>query len=96
MDQKASDRVQVRAKVRQLSQIVKALPEGTQVIIASLAEGNQVPHLQLLAMQADAFAPGLAKSGSLRRDGLVQTADLTQTILQSIGATPAENSPGAT
>ncbi|MDK7186030.1 hypothetical protein HC124_02965 [Winkia neuii] len=96
LDQKASDRVQVRAKVRQLSQIVKALPEGTQVIIASLAEGNQVPHLQLLAMQADAFAPGLAKSGSLRRDGLVQTADLTQTILQSIGATPAENSPGAT
>ncbi|KWZ74481.1 hypothetical protein HMPREF3152_07735 [Actinomyces sp. HMSC06A08] len=95
LDSEPSKTKLAQAKVRQISQILEALPKNTQVLLASFGEGNAVPHLQLFAMQTDASSVGLAKSGSLRRDGLVQTADITQTILQTVGLEPAENAPGA-
>lgn len=49
------------------------------------------PRLQVFAARGPHFASGAAKSGSIRRDGLVQITDVTATVLDYAGITvPAQ------
>jgi hypothetical protein len=69
--------------------VVDAVPSTATVLVVSLADSGTTPHLQLAAARGnthdDAYADALLGSRSTRQDGLVQTADLTPTVLALLG-----------
>lgn len=81
---------QVDATVTRIGAVLDVLPEGTTVLLASIADAGQQPHLQLAAGQGPrpgggAYASGLLWTASTRQDGLIQTTDLMPTLLAAVG-----------
>lgn len=66
------------------------LPDGTLVVVAGLAddeaEGRAALHPVVVRQAGAAPDPGLLISSTTRQPGLVQTADLTATLLDVLGA----------
>jgi hypothetical protein len=73
-----------------VSQVLKAAPNGSDVIVASLADAGSQERLRLVAAKGPHYGSGTLFSPSTRQDGLVQSADLTVTLLSAAGVdTPA-------
>ncbi len=65
------------------------LPDGTLVVVAGLAdsqaEGRAATHPVVVRETGSTPSPGLLVSSTTRQPGLVQTADLTATLLDVLG-----------
>jgi hypothetical protein len=87
---------QVSAVDGRLAAVLAALPPGATVVVASLADAGGQARLQLLAARGPAPGAGVyagyLRSPSTRQTGLVQTTDVTPTLLAALGV-PAP--PGA-
>ncbi|GAA0965997.1 hypothetical protein [Actinocorallia libanotica] len=81
----AEDRARaVTADDARIARVVGALPAGTTVLIAGLADTTPTPHLHV-ALGAGGFERGYLTSAATRRDGLVTLTDLTATVLAELG-----------
>ncbi|MGB3257315.1 MAG: hypothetical protein WBA72_04920 [Ornithinimicrobium sp.] len=78
-----------------VTQLIESLPDETLLVVAGLSDAGEVPALHpLLMTRVDSGAPGAVTaegparlwSASARQPGLVQTTDLTTSILLSSGA----------
>jgi len=87
---------QVSAVDRRVGAVLAALPSTATVVVASLADAGGQGRLQLLAARGPAPGAGMyagyLRSPSTRQTGLVQTTDVTPTLLAALGV-PAP--PGA-
>lgn len=86
-DRRGGDRSgQVRQVDTRIGAVLGAVPDDATVLVVSLADSGTTPHLQLAAAlgetrDGDQYAGALLGSRSTRQDGLVQTTDLTPTVL---------------
>lgn len=80
---------QLRAVDAGVGAVLAGLPPGATVLVASLADDGDEPHLQLLAATGPGgeapYADALLGSRSTRQPGLVQTTDLAPTLLHLVG-----------
>ncbi|RTE49184.1 DMT family transporter [Actinobaculum sp. 352] len=91
-------RIYSAINTRRVEAILRDLPAGTRVLVASVVDIDTTSYMQLL-VAADvpsaeasgtddmALVPGLGWSESVRQDGVVQLADLDPTILSWLGIT---------
>jgi len=78
----AGDRAaQVAAVDAAVGGVLAAVPAGARVVVASLADSGRTPHLQLVAARGPGFGPGWLRTSSTRQTALVQSTDLTPTLL---------------
>jgi hypothetical protein len=75
---------------------IEASGRTATVLVASLADSGRAPRLQLAAAVGPAIIPGTPDFGdsllgslSTRQDGIVQTTDLTPSILEALGIVDA-------
>ena len=76
---------QVATVDARVAAVLKAVPSGTDVLLASLADAGVTERLRLVAVSGPRFGAGTLESTSTRQLGLVQLADLTPTILEHLG-----------
>ncbi|WP_377639040.1 hypothetical protein [Oryzobacter terrae] len=76
---------QLRQIDARIGQALEAGPNGADYVVASLSDAGTSERLRLVVMRGPHFGPGLLSSESTRQDGLAQTADLTATILATVG-----------
>ena len=76
---------QVREIDRRIGAVIEAGPNGADYVVASLADAGRSERLQLVLARGPHFGPGTLESGSTRQVGLVQSPDLTATVLQTVG-----------
>ncbi len=89
-------REQLTAIDTRIGQVLEAGPNGADYLVASLADAGRTPGLRLVLARGPHFGPGLLASGSTRQEGLVQSPDLTATVLSRVGVpvpTAVEGSP---
>lgn len=69
--------------------VLRGAPDGSTVLLASIADDGTTPHLQVLAALGPAldggYADAMLGSRSTRQPGLVQTTDLAPTVLSLLG-----------
>ncbi|MDQ1293307.1 MAG: hypothetical protein QG608_1188, partial [Actinomycetota bacterium] len=80
---------QVRALDARLRLVLGELPENSTVVVASLASGGEKAHLQLGAVlgpvpDGGTYSSALLTSRSTRQSGLVQSTDVTPTLLEAL------------
>ncbi|MGL5829438.1 MAG: hypothetical protein ACRC0L_07700, partial [Angustibacter sp.] len=63
------------------ARVLGSADTNTRIIAASLADAGRTPQLQLIAATGPGFPPGLLNAPSTRQAALVQSTDLTPTIL---------------
>ena len=87
---------QVAALDTRVHAVLAGVPDGTTVVLASIADSGRQPHLQLAVATGPGVVPGGAAFGggwlastSTRQPGLLQTTDLTPTLLSGVGAQDA-------
>lgn len=85
VDAGASRSTQVRVADIRVGQILARAPSNADVLIFGLADSGTGPYLRLLSLRGPYVAPGLLRSDSTRQRGLVQSADVTATILTHAG-----------
>lgn len=66
-----------------------------QIIVAGLASSQLPADTQLVLMRSPNLQPGLARTGTVRQPGIVQTIDLAATALSSLDLGPSQNFRGA-
>ena len=76
---------QVRALDARIGRAVAAAPAGADVLVASLADAGASERLRLVAATGPDYPAGELSSPSTRQPGLVQSADLTATVLARAG-----------
>ncbi|MFC8501658.1 hypothetical protein ACFUC1_04820 [Pedococcus sp. NPDC057267] len=76
---------QAKAVDDRISQVLKAAPNGSDVIVASLSDAGSQERLRLVAAKGPHYGSGTLYSPSTRQNGLVQSADLTVTLLSAAG-----------
>ena len=76
---------QVVAVDARVATVLKAAPQGSDVLLASLADAGATERLRLVAATGPDFLAGTLESSSTRQPGLVQLKDLTPTVLQHLG-----------
>lgn len=76
---------QVAAVDEAVGRIRAAAPAGANLIVASMSDAGRTSRLRMAVATGPDYGPGLLASSSTRQDGLVQTADLTVTLLQRAG-----------
>ncbi len=82
---------QARAIDTRIGQVLEAAPSGADVMVGSLSDAGRSERLRLVVAQGPDFGPGTLLSPSTRQDGLVQSSDLTVSLLAAVGAeVPAE------
>ncbi|KQU65113.1 hypothetical protein ASD62_11030 [Phycicoccus sp. Root563] len=92
--QGAGDRArQAGAIDTRIGEVLQAAPSGSDVIVASLSDAGSSERLRLIAAKGPSYGPGTLTSKSTRQPGLVQSADLTVTLL-SAAAVPVPGSLG--
>lgn len=64
--------------------VLKAVPDGANVVVVSLADDGRTPHLQLVAATGPDFPPGYLRTDSTRQTALVQLTDVTPTVLHAL------------
>lgn len=80
---------------RRVAQVVTGLPEGTNVLVAGLADIGVDPHLRVAIAKGPGFEPGYMTSGATRQDGLVTLTDLTATTLKLLGLKQPKQAVGS-
>ncbi|MGG5260768.1 hypothetical protein [Phycicoccus avicenniae] len=76
---------QVRAVDQRIGQVVEAGPNGADFVVASLSDAGRSERLRMVLARGPHFGPGTLYSDSTRQAGLVQSADLTATVLDGVG-----------
>ncbi len=76
---------QLRQIDARIGQSLEAGPNGADYVVASLSDAGTTERLRLVVTRGPHFGPGLLASESTRQEGLAQTADLTATILATVG-----------
>lgn len=90
----AVDRAAQAAAIdKRIGEVLAAAPSGSDVVVASLSDAGQSERLRLVAAKGPHYGPGTLTSKSTRQTGLVQSADLTVTLLESAGV-PVPSSLG--
>lgn len=84
---------QVHAMDVRIASVVAAAPDGTDVMVASLADAGRSERLRLLVATGPSYPTGILRSSSTRQPGLVQLPDLTPTVLAALGI-PAPDALG--
>lgn len=77
--------IQAKAIDGRIGQVLAAAPSGSDVVVASLSDAGVSERLRLVAAKGPHFGSGTLYSPSTRQPGLVQSADLTVTLLSSAG-----------
>lgn len=95
-----SDRLErVSALDDRVGAILEAVPADATVLVMSLADDDVEPHLQLaVARGPGRYLPydgGLLGARSTRQPGLIQTTDLTPTLLSLLGVAPPSTLVGS-
>ncbi|MFF5265162.1 hypothetical protein ACFY4C_40295 [Actinomadura viridis] len=85
---------------RRIAQVVSAVPPGTNVLVAGLADIGVSPHLRLALAHTQGPAGGRYGSGMLtspatRQPGMVTLTDLTATTLASLGLSQPKQAVGS-
>ena len=68
---------------KRVSEVLQAAPSGSDVIVASLSDAGSSERLRLVAAKGPHFGSGTLDSKSTKQPGLVQSADLTVTLLHA-------------
>ncbi|MGO4340364.1 hypothetical protein [Pedococcus sp. 2YAF34] len=68
---------------KRISEVLKAAPSGSDVVVASLSDAGSSERLRLVAAKGPHFGSGTLDSKSTKQPGLVQAADLTVTLLHA-------------
>ncbi len=80
------DRVEQVAVVEaRAAAVLDALPSGSTVLLASLADSGTTPVMQVVALGTPTGAAGLLESRSTRQPGMVQSTDVLPTLLDHLG-----------
>lgn len=90
----ASPAEQLRAIDATIGRVVEAAPEGGTIVVAALSDAGRSSRLRPIVAAGPGIAPGELNSASTRMPGLVQSADLTVTILLAGGAPVASELGG--
>ncbi len=86
---------QVHALDGRLARLRAALPANAVLLVAGLSDGGATARLRPVLVSGPGFAPGLLYSPSTRQPRLIQSSDLTVTVLALAGArVPAEQGGG--
>ncbi|MFC4553648.1 hypothetical protein [Georgenia faecalis] len=97
---------QVLALDARVAAVLDALGDAGSptVLLASLADSGRVPLMQVIAADGPPYEEGLLSSTSTRQPGIVQSTDLTPTLLSLLGldapaglvGSPMTTEPGST
>ena len=68
---------------KRISEVLQAAPSGSDVIVASLSDAGSSERLRLVAAKGPHYGSGTLDSKSTKQPGLVQSADLTVTLLHA-------------
>lgn len=71
---------------RMVAAVLAERGAGATVIVAGLSDRDGRPELRAVLATGPGIAPGALSSGSTRQPGMVQTTDLTATLLALVGA----------
>jgi hypothetical protein len=74
---------QVKAMDSLITQVLAAAPNGSDLVVASLSDAGVTQRLRLVAAKGPDYGSGTLRSPSTRQTGLVQSPDLTVTLLQA-------------
>ena len=98
-DADASRSEQLRLVDDRIGAVLRGAPTGATVLVASIADDGNVPHLQVLTATGPAidgaYADALLGSRSTRQPGLLQTTDLAPTVLRLLGIASPQTFVGA-
>jgi hypothetical protein len=85
VDTPGSRVAQAKAIDARIGEVLAAAPSGSDVIVASLSDAGRSERLRLVAAKGPHFGSGTLYSPSTRQPALVQSADLTTTVLSLAG-----------
>lgn len=69
---------------KRIGEVVAAAPGGANFIVGSLSDAGRSERLRLVVARGPAFGPGELYSPSTHQPGLIQSSDLTVTILDLV------------
>lgn len=72
---------QVRAADARIGQVLARVPTNADVLVFAPCDSGAQPYLRLVSLRGPYVAPGILGSDSTRQRGLVQSADVTATVL---------------
>jgi hypothetical protein len=92
---------QVKAIDARIAEVLTAAPGGSDLVVGSLSDAGRSERLRLVAAKGPDYPSGTLFSPSTRQTGLVQSPDLTVTLLTAgtvpiptaLGGTPLERGP---
>ena len=76
---------QLREIDARIGQVLEAGPNGADYLVASMSDAGRSERLRLVVARGPHYGPGLLFSDSTRQTGLAQAADLTATVLSTVG-----------
>ncbi len=80
---------------QRIAQVMQAAPSGSDIIVGSLSDAGRSERLRLVAAKGPHYGTGTLYSPSTRQTGLVQSADLTVTLLKAGGVPVPDGLGGA-
>ncbi len=76
---------QVRRSDRRIARVLDQAPDDARIVVTGLADAGRTGHLRLLAVKGPGIRPGAAlHSPSTRQTDLVQSSDVTATVLDAV------------
>jgi hypothetical protein len=78
-----------------LGRLRAALPPNATLFVAGIADDTDTPRLHVLLADGPRFQSGRLDARSTRQPGMVQLTDVTPTVLEVLGATPARRLEGS-
>ena len=76
---------QVHRADERIGRVMAQAPADADLLVAALTDAGRSEHLRLVALEGPGVAPGTLYSTSTRQLGLVQSADVTATVLDHVG-----------
>lgn len=86
---------QVHRADRRIGRVMAEAPADADLLVAALTDAGRSEHLRLVALEGPGVAPGTLYSTSTRQLGLVQSADVTATVLDHVGMAVPEAVSGS-
>lgn len=85
----------VRRADDQIARVLGAVPAGTTVLLAGLADNGATPHLHTAIASGPGYGGHYLTADSTRTNGLVTLTDLTSTALKVLGIEQPKDAVGA-
>jgi hypothetical protein len=91
---------QVSTVVARIGEVLEVVPENATVLVASIGDAGQQPHLQLAAASGPVptggrYEQSLLWTASTRQQGLIQTMDLLPTLTYAMGVAVPDAAVGS-